>query len=242
MVHGAPDNYQVEPRSTVYILNDMAELAVRLKAISSIDRFGDILELDDFSNGLGKINIDTSGTGASVDINTDAWLNKGFSVLLTGGSSSLKYGRVGLTTYFNDISKLGLETHFRPESNVDYNILQFLSYDGNNRYTFSIKFDWTNNKLYYLDKNNHYTELDDLSGYGVGYQIFYKTKLVGDISTGYYTRLRFNENTYDLSSYPALSVVNSTAPKIISYFYCFSTAGNNGTTYLDCIILTQNEP
>ena len=85
MAHGAPDNYEVKPTNITNTLQDDAELAVRLGAVSSIDRLGNVIWFDNFSNGSNSWILSGDGLGNDASVSSARYKHGGFSLKLTGG-------------------------------------------------------------------------------------------------------------------------------------------------------------
>jgi len=73
----------------------------------------------------------------------------------------------------------------------------------------------------------------------MGFHIF---KLVADFENQVYERLVVDNETYDLSSYDAYSFTSGDCPNVRVDVLLYSETGYNGFSYVDDIILKQNEP
>ncbi|GAI84369.1 unnamed protein product, partial [marine sediment metagenome] len=151
MAHGAPDNYNVQPKLTTYRLNDMAELAVRLKATHSIDRLGEVIFIEDFSNGMDNWTETLSGNNAATSLSSEKYRSRGFSAKLTGGST--ESWLAGIHTYIPlpIISNIGVEASFSIDTNVSKVPIFLIYYNGSNYYSFGVQANITNKTLQYYD-------------------------------------------------------------------------------------------
>ncbi|GAI60610.1 unnamed protein product, partial [marine sediment metagenome] len=119
MVHGAPDNFEVQQKVTTFRLDDMAELAVRLGAVNSADRLGDVYFFDNFANGLGNWETIPAGTGSGISSSGSIFKHKSWSCKLIGGSALGNYAYITSRQSYSQPSKMGLEVNFSVNNNVE---------------------------------------------------------------------------------------------------------------------------
>lgn len=241
MVHGAPDNYNVKPMSSVYRLNDMAELAVRLGGLSSIDRLGEVLDYEDFTESLGKGTVVLSGTGAIAEISGDKFRSAGYSLKMIGGSNSGQSAYYGIHLPYPVLSKFGFESWFYIDSNVKNIQLHFSHYNGSKERLYWIMFDVDNERLRYYDQDGNWQNIVTPVNFLSTNQPFLACKYIMDLNNNKFMRLRLLGNTYDLSDFLPYSSNDTTVPSIIMSVIIYSMPGENGIIYLDNMILTQNE-
>jgi hypothetical protein len=242
MAHGLPDWTPSDIKETVYAVIDLAELGVRLGAISSIDRLGNVIFFDDFSNGLGNWISDGDGTGHGTSLSGEIFRTAGFAVKLVGGSDSDKYEYVYTYQIYSVPSKLGFEISFNIDSNVTDVQLVGQCFTGSQSIRFEVWIDKVANILYILDSTSSYVEVINPLYIPTFPRYFSTLKLVGNLNTGYYTRLNWRGNVYDISDVACPVAVSSAAPLIKTSYEIWSATGTNAVSYLDNFILTQNEP
>ena len=242
MVHGAPDNFNVQQKLTTFRLDDMAELAIRVGHPVSLDRLGEIIFAENFESGLVRCTTFTSGLGGSIIISGDKSRSGGFSCKMVAGSSLQKLARINIVQPLPIISNLGIEFHHTVNNNTDYFLYYFYIYDGTNKYLIDMKFDTTNKKLYLRDSTDIYIEIDD--DFPISYSdIFYHGfKIVIDVKNAMYKRLITNHTTYNISNYSLYLHSASTLRYLNFFLQHFGIVDNNPAIYLDNIIITQNEP
>lgn len=242
MVHGAPDNFQVKPTNITYSLQDDAELAVRLGAASSIDRLGNVIFFDDFSDGKEAFYTKAVGTGAEIAISSQYFKHSGFSLMLKSGDDITDTALAVVYLSGPKPSKTGIETCFSFNSNVDH-ILFIVRGDTETLHFYAgIELDLINDKLQYRDSGEVYQDIAPLRWVTVHFNMFHILKLVIDPVTGYYVRLIFDNIIYDLSSYNFATEAASDYPRLFPKVEVYSKNGVNGTVYLDNVIITRNEP
>jgi hypothetical protein len=242
MTHGAPDNYQVKPKIITYKLDDMAELAIRLGSLISIDRLGEVIYQDDFSQGLGKGIQTYGGTGSGATLFDEMFRSGGFSLKLTGGSDGiLSANHIIYTPVFTE-SILGLETWFGFNVDVDYILIDLRVYTGIYEYRFNIKINVAEKQLLVLNDIEEYNiVITDFLPKNIG-DAFLPVKMVCDYPDLKYKRIVTHKGSYDVSDVGCLVNDSIGLPGIEITFTVYSVFGENGIAYLDSIILTQNEP
>ncbi|MBA7582697.1 hypothetical protein ES708_24633 [subsurface metagenome] len=240
-MHGAPDNYDVKPTNITNTLQDDAELAIRLGAISSIDRLGNVIFADDFSNGKGSWLETAEGTGADVSINGDIFKFAGFSCKITARSDDPYLASIYNQLHYPDLSSMGFEINFSRDSNVSYILLPLSLYEGLTLRWSEIKIDFANNKLQYL--LNPTTYKDIATGLRIPniINIFQNLKLKVDFITNHYINVRYNSTLYNLSDIPVYTENIVSHKHLRCEITPYSKPGTNGVTYLDSVIITRNE-
>ena len=242
MVHGAPDNYQVQKKATTFRLDDMAELAVRLGSPSSIDRLGEVIFFDDFTNDLGNWVSLLSGVGASIVLSGDYFKSAGFSCKLTAGSTLAKSANIKTTQSYLSASKIGLEISFNIDSNVNMVYLYATYYTPTIYYLLRIILHVVEEKLYLYNSVGVLTEIASNLSLTLNEKHFYTIKVVGNLITSDYIRLRFNGISYDISAHSMQAISGDWTPSLKVEITVYSAGATNGVCYLDNIIITQNEP
>lgn len=242
MAHGLPDWTPSDIKETVYAVIDLAELAVRLGAVSSIDRLGNVLFFDDFSNGKEAWYEQLSGTGASIGVSSKYFKLGGFSLKLVGGSDSDKYAIANVESAFSIGYRFGAEYTFSVDSNVDYVIFPLWVRGSADGYLPKIKVDMTGDEILYLDSSEVWQSIVTPISICTDLYHFHTLKYVIDFQTGYYVRLIVDGVTYDLSAYVMPTYPPDPKTLIAAFIEVYSKNGVNGICHLDSVILTQNEP
>jgi len=242
MAHGTPD-WGHSKAVTIYPLtDDLAELAARLGSIHIYDRRGNVIWLSDFADGLGPWEILELGTGAAVALETTLPKWPPNCVRLTGGSDDGEEARI--TNHLNPqtLGKLGLEVSVAFITTFNYFRMRLTYYDGTAHHQAAIELNDTDDKIYYLDENGIYVELDDLPDVVASAGLYHTLKLVADFSTDQYVRFLMNQNSYDLSAYSFYeAAIVDTASLRVELILC-SREGENDYCHVDGVVVTQNEP
>ncbi|GAH57763.1 unnamed protein product, partial [marine sediment metagenome] len=116
--HGKPD-WGMQVKSTVYTLDELSELAVRLGSEVFFDRRGDVLLIDNFENGRTMSFWEKDGAGSEVVITADHARSGGYSTKLVGGSTDDLYADISYRLTYPVVSKFGFETHFSIPTQFD---------------------------------------------------------------------------------------------------------------------------
>jgi len=214
MPRGAPDYSNVRAYGPMQRLDDMAELAARLGSPDRFERGGRIVYLESFEYGLSSWNPTTYGTGAEAILVSTIKNTGRFSARLTGGSDGAGAVKIFRKFAYPVLNKYSVEFAVYFEAHTGDIRLRLVQHDGT-------------------------TEDLDLQSPYMGFHIF---KLVADFENQVYERLVVDNETYDLSSYDAYSFTSDDCPNVRVDVLLYSETGYNGFSYVDDIILKQNEP
>jgi len=242
MPHGYADYGGRSPKKIVHALYDLGELGERISGVRSIDRLGDVYFFDEFANGLGQWLEDGSGLGYSTGISGSVYMSKGWSCKLVSAQHDYYYIFVYTLQPYLIASKMGIEIYFSFDSNVYSVNLAARYYTGTGFYYISAYINIVTGILYLY--TNPATSTPLITGLTFTKEVkhFYNLKLVFDLETGYYVRLYFNGELYDISSYFRPFTASTEAKRINLYYYINGKEGLHGISYLDSVLLTQNEP
>jgi hypothetical protein len=241
MPHTAPDWSWMGKVSTIFSLQDMAELAVRLGSIVSHDRRGNVIWMDGFENGLRAWYSSLSGTGASASLAVADARNGAYSCKLVGGSTSSRYASILKYLTWTSTTKLGFEMSFNHDSNLWKILFAILVWDGEDNYQAKITYDHTNTKVVYRDSSNVDQDVVTDLELADSSELYHNVKFVIDLSTGEYVWVRVNPDTYTLTGLDTFSLTSAATKKLQLQIQVYSNAGTNTTVYVDDVIFTQNE-
>lgn len=242
MPHGAPDWYGYRRTSKTHPLGDLAEHAVRLGAINSFDRRGDIAFIDSFEYGLQKWNQITGGAGANIEITPQYCLHGGYSIELTGGSDGSCYACIEHHGALLPTNQIGVEVAFSLASLIDQIHLQLITYDGTSVRNTVVRFNDVGNLLESYQGGGVFPLIHAVTPTPRNSYSFNHLKYVFNPITGHYVRAIFNNTEYDISQHTYHTIGSALAPCFIVYVWLYSRAANNDIAYIDNLIVTQDEP
>lgn len=217
-----------------------AELAARLGCISTHERSGQVLLMDDFESGVLKWTAsDDGGLDSSVALSTLKARSGAFSAELIAGAAQSDFAEMQKDLPYPVLTNFGLEVSFETSyTGQDFHIFLYI-YTGSVYYRGWLKYDPYNDKLYYLNSGASFTELGDVQTYD---GVFNVVKLVLDLDAKKYVSALFNSTKYDLSAQSLHSVAVASAPFIrVSFNSATSARATLSKTYVDDVIVTQNE-
>jgi hypothetical protein len=242
MAHGHPDWGASSVMSTVYSLQDLAELAARLGSIVTFDRRGNVVWMDDFEHGLAKWYPTNVGTGASTALSVASARSGAYSAKLTGGSDSDRYARIIHRMGLAVPSSIGLEASFSLDWLAPDFQMRLLIYDGATLKTYGIQWDYSASALGYESADGVFTTFASGVMLLVDPRCYHTAKLVADMVAGKFGRLILDTETYDLTAYSPLSAASPVNPCLSLDLRMISAVGGNRYGHVDDVIVTQNEP
>ena len=247
---GLPDYAQPKPIGgvpigPVYTLSDLGELAARLGSPVTFDRRGNVIWYDSFEGGMSKSGA-WGGVGGSFEI-TNARARTGeCSVHITTGLAN--YGEVVTWCTFSALTNFGGEASFIfPEWGEEHYQLMFTIYDGTYLYYPHVRWNTRDaavspNTLFYYTDTGVWAPFGQLVlPYLANEYLFNTVKLVVDTTNNRYIRFIANGMEYDLSAYTLRGWPAVNPPHIELIFRIYSP-GWAVHTYVDDLIITQNEP
>lgn len=242
MVHTLPDGTTKYRMVTVFGQIDSGELAARLGSLSTLDRRGNIIWMDDFEGGATTkwaTSIDAGGSAAIS--NTRAWMGTQSMKTITNAAAG---DSVALAKAFALPTQhtMGIEIMYHMSLGKPIVYIRLMGYDGTNYFVGHVEYNHNTQKLYYYDSGGNPVELTRTDSNVTILEPWFLMKLVVDWDTKKYMRFIFCGSTYDLSAH-ALQSIGSGVKKHIEV-YIYNEAGTNAaaTVYFDNFIFTQNEP
>jgi len=246
---GLPDYAQAKPVGSmavgpVYTSADVAELAARLGSIDTFDRRGNVIWMDNFDGGIEKwgyftnfprpkwLHIGHTGDGFCMEVSRDA------------GVGNMQ--EVDHTLPYPVLSKIGLEVSCNFIWGI-WTVELFIDcYTGTKWYGGRVRYDFISKILSIAvdpwDARQELPSLGELIALG-GISIFHNIKLVCDFATGKYERLVIDGVKYDLTSYYLWEEDSDVVPHLaVEYYIDNASAIGQCQSYLDSVIVTQNEP
>lgn len=242
MPHGAPDWGVIAPKKTVYILQDMAELAARLGSIVTFDRRGDVVWLDDFESGAGHWYAYSGGTDGSTAITTEYSRSKASSFRLNTGSGDEANAVATAYLPMAVLSKLGMEVSFTVDSqlgtfDIYFNVATLTAF-----YLPHLCYDATNDRLRIYADGVGWIDLKTSLVLSTAPRLFHTLKVVIDPLTGKWVRVILDGESYDVSAYSMYSIAGQSAQRIEPEVQVYPTSTIATVVEIDDVIITQNEP
>lgn len=218
-----------------------AEASARLGSPVTWDWRGNTLWLDQLDNGLGEYYQQTSGTGAAIALNPVYRRFGGYSAKLTGGSDGDRYAALQFTCGSLPADRIGLAIAFSINTATGYVELILTDDIGASSPEGRVRLDIANSKVQYLVPPFTWVDAQSVS-IPASSNTFNWLKLVIDTTAKEYERVLFNDQEIDLSGIGTFLVTTSTAGRVVGQIFNYSRSGQNDDVYVDCVILSVNEP
>ena len=242
MAHGAPDYYSSSPKSVVHALQDMAELAARLKSVVTFDRRGDVIALADFSDDLGQWDATPNGVGASIARATTVARSSPGSVNMVPGNANGDQSIIVRSGGITSTGRFGVEVSWTSAGNTSWLLGSENSYfEAASGYSL----DWRYNnatKALQIKLLGGAWQTIATTDFGVTALFWHTFKLVADVDTGKYVRAILDGATIDLSAYSLPTVASNVQYGYGQTLFVERIAAGIISLYLDDILFTINEP
>ena len=219
-----------------------AELAARLGSPVSLDRRGQVIEMQDFSKGWGTWSGGGVGALNAYVLDPTRWAYGGYSVKLTSGQGEDGAAVVGCRVPTLPDTVAGLAARVSIAAEAKYIVVDMEYYDTVYRHWVQWRWDVELGKLeVYLGDDTWETVESDMQFYHDP-SLFNYIKLVADFDGDFYVRGIFNSIEKDLSAYPVWKEESDLGEALTCRVWVYSLDGYNDIVYVDSIIVTVNEP
>jgi len=242
MPHGAPDWGKYRRDSVTFPVEDLAELAVRLGSSNYFDRRGDVVFTETFEHGSEMWVLDGDGTDNDQRISPESFRSGGYALKLKTGSSSGDYARAYNYVTHPGGRRLGVELSFTVDAFTRLVDFEFIIHDGTTMYKPRLRVNVSTDTLQYRDRKGRYQDLDTNIKTHSHRRHFNTIKFVIDLDTSAYVRAILNSREYPLPGILVETEPDTSAGVLTVYIWVETGANHTSTTYVDDIIITQDEP
>lgn len=229
--------------SGVYpMAGDLAELAARLGSVTTHNREGNIIFIETFEHGMTPWFVTEDGANAEVRISNLAYRSSGYSCRLMGGSTASGVAKIFRKFPYPVLGLYGLEFSVLHQTDTEFIDWVLAWHDGTDEHQFYCRYDDVNNIIRVKDTDGNFVTVATGVDLSFTYAPFATIKLVADFVNDEFVRLIINETEHDLSAYPAYVFATADEPNVRVDLRIQGLTGTNGYSYIDDVILTQNEP
>jgi len=242
MAHGHKDFGQGQEADIVHSVSDMGELASRLGSPDTFQRSGNVLWFNKLDLSILPFLTNLGGTGADAYISAGNTFNHEGSLVLVGGDDAGDFSSIWKNVPFQGASRFGGEIKIRPTS-VDTEVRFYLRYyNGTEFIRGTIKCDFANNKIQYMDADANYQDAFDLISLDDEVYLYHQLKYVIDVEKEAYGTLWFDDQQLDLSDVPLRNTDLVGSQHITTDIVLLGQTAANPTMQFNDWIFTINEP
>ena len=242
MPRGQPDFGMYATKEVAASMSDLGEVAARLGSIVTYDRRGDVVFFDDFEEPVFKWDTDVIPATSSVMLDSVNPKSGSQAVKLYTTANTGAYALIQKYTCIQVGKQIGLELSFSRLSEPLDLFLRLYYYNGEDYYRMEVKIDPEAKEIYVLKDPPIYTKVANIGIPRDTVYLFHVVKVVADLNTGMYKRLLYDNLEFDISDEVVFSDLSSERFHVWLTAYQQTRVDTGGTSYLDDIILTQNEP
>lgn len=218
-----------------------AELAARMGSMVRYERSGQVLFMDGFEYGLQHWDPAPGGTDAEVVLDPRYCQSSGYSCFLKSGKTDpwnamIRHRQGGLPT-----GKMGYQVSFSQGSVGDTFACEMYLWDGVERHDVFMRWSDTLMKLQVYERDTGWTTIDGPLLAFRGAWCFNTMKIVADLDTNKYVRVRLNNYTIDLSDWDVKVTADPTEAGMD--FFITNTGNNlqNDYVWVDDVVITFAE-
>lgn len=241
MAHGTKPYGRTSHLETVYGVQDMGELAVRLWSPDLYDRRGNVLFMDSFEAGIMKWDGVGVGAGAARAWDGQRAKTGGFSMLLTTGAGAGGNYIVWHYEPFPRLSDIGAEFSFHPTATIGIIQWTVRLYDGANFFQFGARYNCATGVLDYWVPGVGYVNANLPYTLAIADTLWHTIKVVADYANNTYVRLLCDNYQLNLAGVPIAGVASGLGPYLQAEIVVFSAVAGNQNCWVDDVIVTQND-
>jgi len=242
MAHGTPDWYGTGPTTTVHRVTDLGELAVRLGSPVIFDRRGNVVWMDSFEHGLNKWVLGDLFANAEVALSSIKAFVGTYACRIVTSDQVNGYTWIAREFQPIEVGQVGCELSYQiVDEEVDY-WLSISHYTGTDEYAYRVWHDTSASKLYYSDETLGWTEVAAGVHATTSDTGWNTMKLVVDLESEEYVRVLFNDTGEVLDGKTCVHTTTGTDPGLGVAINAYGDTVSTYVTYVDKVIITQNEP
>ena len=242
MTHGTPDWGGSAPKSTTYKLDDHAELAARLGSIVTYDRRGEVLWIQDFTEGGAPFQVAGFGIGGDGYLSCGGALSGGLCLCLQTDVLAGDYERVYQHSYYQVEGGIGQEIWFTVEANLRDVKLRVIMYTGARSYDYQAKYNRVTGEVSVYDDTGAWVVIGTPGVLDTLYASYHPFKMVFNTLTHRYVRVLLVDKAYPVSGVSCFEAAVVSNKTMVSMVYVTAEAAGGCAINLDNWIMTQNEP
>jgi len=242
MAHGIKPYGRTAEMNTVYGLQDLGELAARLKSIDTFDRRGNVIWMSDMEDGMSPLERYGNPAAAVSVWSQDQARSGSFSIRCTTAAVAGSYAGIRKYLPYSVVGQLSLEISFTvPDVNAYHYFFFSLSAQGRD----------VTPQLQYIRQTQNFQLMDELFAWHdfaaplvlrEQVNMFHTVKLVCDFVEGRYMRIIVDGTEYNVSQFLCPNVPGGVQPFLMFNARYHTNVNVALTTYYDDVILKQNEP
>ena len=241
MPRGAPDYSDERAYGPLHRLDDQGELAARLGSIVTYERGGRVIRLETFENGRSLWSTEEYGSGADIALSSERAMSGGYSLkFVTGGDGAV----AAKSTYqvpYHVLSRYGVGYCFTHDPNLRYHYSFIYLRDGSNVEEYCVAYDIQNDRILIRVPGPAWqTVKSDIDLKTDGW-LFHSHKLIVDVEEKAYYRLVIDNEVVDLSDYGPYITESDDPPYLEIAIQFTGWAGSNYSTWVDNVVITQDE-
>lgn len=242
MPRGQPDFGVYAVKETVSGLADLGELAARLGSINTFDRRGDVVWFDDFENDLSAWYELGNGTDHDAYMSAESARNGAFSCKLITGKTLGQWSKIIHLGAGLVISKIGIEVSFTLTGDLDEFKVRLVIYNSEFVCYPEIRYYRSTKELKYIDTEGDPITFATNVWLSPNSQLYHTLKFVFDQPNRRYNRVILDNVSYDLSNIAVSEDESDGYPRYWIELSTVASKGENITSFVDDVIVTQNEP
>ena len=242
MAHGTQDYGIGAPGSTIYIVQDLAELAARIGSVDTFDRRGNIIWMTNFEDGIHGWIKEANRPLSTLSWSAESARNGSFCMKVTMELPKISWVKASYRLPLLVFSRAGVEFGFDCHFGMTIFIIRHRLYDGTRIHEAGVEWNALGGTMWYWGTDECWHELEPAYPLKREAHLYHIAKLVIDPATGRYVRFILDNAFWDMKDLSYFRDTDPSRPCIIPSIEFTAEIGEAVVSYVNHAIITQNEP
>ena len=241
MAHGTPDYGIGAPASTIYIVQDLAELAARIGSVDTFDRRGNIIWFTNFEDGIHGWIKEANRPLSSISWSAESARTGSFCMKVIMELPRISRVKASYRLPILVFSRAGVEFCFDCHIFLSRFTIKHQLYDGTRIHEAGIQWNSLGGTMNYWGTDGYWHALEPPYPLKRELHLYHTAKLVIDPTTGKYVRFILDNAFWDIKDLSYFRDTDPSAPCIIPSIEFLSEVSEVIVSHVNHVIITQNE-
>jgi hypothetical protein len=241
MSRGAKDDSNQGTSGTLYRLDDMAELAVRLGSPVKYQRSGTVLFLDDFTSGYNHWSIACIGAAGAYYLTNSPIFANGVALELLPGTGATPLATFQARLAYPTLSKIGLCIVHTADAYLVDSFYRLEVLDGAKQFTYEVQYHHADGILSYLAPDNTYKSFGQAARMSYVASVYHVIKLIVDLDLQGYALFLLNGESFSMAGLLPYQIASSGLPRVNVQGEFDIDGTHTVSLYVGAVVVTENE-
>ncbi len=242
MAHGTRDYGVGAPASTIYIVQDLAELAARIGSVDTFDRRGNIIWVTNFDDGIHGWLKEANQELSTLSWSAESARTGSFCMKVIMALPRTSWVKASYRLPILVFSKAGAEFCFDCQFGMTRFRIRHQLNDGKRIHEAGVEWNAAEGTMNYYGTDGYWHVLEPPYPLKREAHLYHTAKLVIDPATGKYVRFILDNAFWPMEDLSYFRDTDPSPPCIIPSIEFLAEIGAAVVAYVNHVITTQNEP